>query len=116
MNVIYFGSGLLSKFYEGYKELLKIESKNMPLSNAEEQNAQIAAAQELSRRRYAESRAKYNGYFLECLNDIEALQPSAFSGVQVSRMFTVGVLPKYCKIKDPLTPRQRERVERIIQE
>lgn len=65
-------------------------------------------------RNYKASRNKYEASFLKTIEEIESLQPNAFAGVQVSRFFTMGVRKQYSVLKDPLTAKQRQRVDRLF--
>lgn len=66
------------------------------------------------RKSYKKSLERYNNFFLKYLDEIEALQPNGFACLQVMRYFVIGVLPQYCVLPDPLTKKERERVERIL--
>lgn len=96
---------------------VKNQSKGSNKSKFEINNSEILAEKplhEICKKYYRESYKKYNEFFLNCVEEIEALQPNGFSCVQVLRYFVVGILPQYCVIPDPLTKKQRERVEKIL--
>ncbi|KAK6633501.1 hypothetical protein RUM43_001082 [Polyplax serrata] len=97
-------------------KLNKTKAKEIPKSEiiTDDLISQQCDLHERCKKYYENKRKKYNNYFLKCVEEIEVLQPSGFAGVQVMRYFVVGILPQYCVIPDPLTKKQRERVERIL--
>lgn len=108
---------MLAKVVKKKKSKTKAETEaNAPKATVSEVSAKVKLFQAQCKKNYKASRTKYEEAFLKTIEEIEALQPNAFAGVQVSRFFTSGVLKKYCVIKDPLTPKQRQRVERLLQD
>ena len=103
----------MSKSAKKKKSAQKLEEE-LALKSQSEMLARAKAYQLQCAKNYKASRNKYEASFLKAVEEIEALQPNAFAGVQVSRFFTLGVRKQYCVLKDPLTLKQRQRVERLF--
>ena len=86
-----------SKKYQSQTEMSAVSSKSV-----------VKDLQKKCKAYYKNSRKKYYEYFLNCVEEIQALQPSGFACMQARRYFIVGVLPQFCVIPDPLTKKERE--------